>query len=42
MRRDVFVWGAVGAEDGEGVTEVQARGVRVLLVLEGFDLRGWE
>ena len=33
MRGFVFVWGADGAEEGEGITEVRARGVRVLLVL---------
>ena len=38
----VFVWGADGAEEGEGITEVRARGFRVLLVLRGLDSRGWE
>ena len=40
MQGDVFVWGAVWAEEGEGIAEVLARGIRVLFVLEGFDSRG--
>ena len=42
MRGLVFVWGAEGAEEGEGITEVRAGGIRVLFVLRGFDLRGWD
>ena len=38
MRGFVFVWVADGAEEGEGVTEVWARGVQVLLVL-GVSIR---
>ena len=33
MRGVVLVWGADWAEEGEGVTEVRARGVLVLFVL---------
>ena len=36
MRGAVFVWGAMWAEEGQGIAEVRARGVRVLLVLGGF------
>ena len=40
MRAVVFVCGTDGAEEGEGITEVRARGIRVLFVLRGFDSRG--
>ena len=36
----MFVWGADGAEEGEGITEVQPGGIRVLFVLGGIDSRG--
>ena len=42
MRGVVFVWGADWAEEGEGVTEVRARGILVLVVLGGLDSGGWE
>ena len=42
MRGLVFVWGGEGAEEGEGLTEMRARGIRVLFVLGGFDSQEWD
>ena len=40
MRGFVFVWRADEAEEGEGITDVRARGIRVLFLLGGFHSRG--